>query len=415
MSSAPRSYALVAAALGVVAAAVLFVTGLAPTSADAGSPGFVESFDGRSPAQPLAFRSENWDVTVHHRDREWWYLAEPMDGAHGPNCEGPPATHPIKTYEDSVYNCHDHLMTAINASEYGLIYLTPDHMVDFSAGEAVIRWDMSTFRTSGRDWVDLWITPWGDQLVAPLDSSLPDLNGRPRNSVQVRMENFFPQGGWWTSFKLVVVRDGQAESYSHSVTGYEAFLTPDEKRRDTFELRISRDRVSFGMPDYGFQWFDADISPLAWDRGIVQWGQHSYTPWKDGGGGPNSYHWDNFSISPSVPFSIFASDRRFVDETSPTRTFHLAAPAPAESNLRFMGIGTLEVSFDGGASWHTPRQQSMEKAAPEHFRSYWTRIPEGTTSVTFRGGPDSYYRHWHVRNVAVFSKAHGWGVAPDQR
>ena len=39
-------------------------------------------------------------------------------------------------------------MTSINASGYGVIYLTPDQMVDFSAGEAVVRFDMSTFRTS---------------------------------------------------------------------------------------------------------------------------------------------------------------------------------------------------------------------------------------------------------------------------
>ena len=72
-----------------------------------------------------------------------------MDAAHGPGCEPPPATHPTSDYGDAVYLCKDHMMTAINAGGYGMIYLTPDRQIDFSEGEATIRFDVSTLAYIG--------------------------------------------------------------------------------------------------------------------------------------------------------------------------------------------------------------------------------------------------------------------------
>ena len=61
-------------------------------------------------------------------------------------------------------------------------------MVDFSGGEAVVRFDLSTLRTSPRDWVDIWLTPYEDHLQLPLDNWLPDLTGEPSRSVHLRMD-----------------------------------------------------------------------------------------------------------------------------------------------------------------------------------------------------------------------------------
>ena len=128
-----------------------------------------------------------------------------MQADHGPGCEAPPGgaqglTNPL---EGAVYTCRNHTMTAINDDEYGVIYLTPDHMVDFSSGEAVIKFDVSTRRTSGRDWIDVWVTPFADNLQLPLDSWLPDLNGPPRQAVHIRMD--FPDKN--TIFLAEVVRN----------------------------------------------------------------------------------------------------------------------------------------------------------------------------------------------------------------
>src|SRR3546814_6155463 len=104
------------------------------------------------------------------------------------------------------------------------------------------------------------------------------------------------------------------------------------------------------MPDYGLEWFDGNIPALNFTSGIVQWGHHSYTPYKDGGNGPNTWHWDNFSISPSIPLTQLPADRPYVD-ASTGGTVNFSAGAPAGARPSFMGIGQLDVSFNGGATW----------------------------------------------------------------
>src|SRR5579883_3232515 len=133
-------------------------------------------------------------------------------------------------------------MTAINASGYGVIYLTPSHVVDFADGEAAIRFDLSTLRTSPRDWIDLWFSPYDAHLQLPLEDWLPDLNGPPRNAIHIKMESLHGT----TPFKAFVYRNFREEDLGgNSQTGYESFLEPSALRRDTFELEISRtDRKS---------------------------------------------------------------------------------------------------------------------------------------------------------------------------
>ena len=145
--------------LGVGCATIL--SGIVVATAASG-PTF--SFDG-SPGGPLAVEPANssvlanFDVAVHSRDTSTWYQPEAMAAAHGSDCGAPPATHNISSYEDSVFQCKDHIMTAIKAGGYGEIVLTPNQIVDFSGGSADIKFDVSTLRSSGRDFIDFWITP----------------------------------------------------------------------------------------------------------------------------------------------------------------------------------------------------------------------------------------------------------------
>jgi hypothetical protein len=361
---------------------------------------FLETFDG-DPASPLAWHPDNWDVTLHSRDRETWAALEPMHAGHGPHCEAPPASHELTRYEQSVFICRNHLMTAINAAGYGVIYLTPNHLVDFSQGEAVVRFDVSTARSSPRDWIDLWITPYEDNLQLALDSWLPDMNGEPRRSVHVVMD--FSE---ISKFKGEIIRDFEVFPLAgtpQSWLGYESFLTPSATRRDTFELRISNSHIKFGMPDYDFWWLDTAIEPLGWTQGVLQLGHHSYNPRKDCPTcAPNTWHWDNVSIEPAVPFTLLRADRRYVDQgTAASVTF--AAPAPANAHLRFAGIGSnVEVTFDNGATWQPAQIQVLRRSADEHFKSYWMPVPAGTTAVTFRGAP-WWGAGWHVRDISIWA------------
>ena len=41
-----------------------------------------------------------------------------------------------------------------------------------------------------RDWIDLWVTPFNENLQLPLEDWLPDLQGPPKDSVHIRMDTW---------------------------------------------------------------------------------------------------------------------------------------------------------------------------------------------------------------------------------
>lgn len=376
---------------------------------------YVETFDG-APAAPTPWRPTDWDVTIHSRDVATFDSLEPMLAQHGSDCAGPPEVHELETYEGAVFQCRDHVMTAINAGGYAMIYLTPPRMVDFTDGEAVISVDISTLRTSIRDWWDVWITPYGDNLQLPLDlGSDVDATGAPRRSVQVVL-------GTENQLKAVITDDFEPIEFpgwpeqnvtGDVFTGYETFLEPDAARRDTVEVVISKTSLKVGMPAYDFWWIDTDIPELDWSRGVVQLGHHSYNPTKDCGPEtaaafppadacePNTWHWDNLVIDPAVPFTIIGSAIRAASAATPEVS--LLAPAPEEAHLRFAGIGRpIELRFDGGAWQPAQLQTTGRETKEEHFASYWHPLPPGTRTVEFRGA-DWWGGPWLVRDVTAWS------------
>lgn len=350
----------------------------------------IETFDG-DPTSPQAWNPTDWDITIHSPNRDTWYAMNEMPAAHGSDCAPPPATHTVSAYADAVFICKNHMMTAIKTSGYGAIYLTPAQMVDFSEQEVVIRFDMSTERTSPRDWIGVWISPYEEHV------QLPGPHIEPRDGINI----FMPAE---PVLRAEIIRDFTKDSVDGIWwVDYREFLTPSPKRRDTFEIRISPTHLKVGMPDYDFWWIDADIPALDWSQGVVQFGHYSYNPEKGCDGcGPNTWHWDNISITPAAPFTMLRADRRFVDATTPAAvTF--PAPAPANAHLRFAGLGTnLEVSFDGGVTWQPAQVRSHESTADEHFKSHWTPIPAGVSSVQFRG-EEWWGGGWHVRDISIWS------------
>ena len=95
------------------------------------------------------------------------------------------------------------------------------------------------------------------------------------------------------------------------------------------------------MPTYNQWWLNEKIADLGWDKAIVQFGHHSYTPEKDCNNcRPNTWHWDNISIDPSVPFTIISADQRWASEDHGA-SVAFKGPAPAGSHLRFAGIGAI--------------------------------------------------------------------------
>ena len=396
--SVVRSFVL--AVVGLALALILLPSGSLPAFAQTGS--WLSMFTGAPRARSSTTRppGTSWSTRA---DRESWTQLEPMAAHHGADCSGPPNTHQISGYNQAVFNCADHIMTSIYSSGYGLIYLTPDQLVDFSGGETVVRFDMSTFRSSMRDWVDIWLSPWDDQIPAPLESWLPDLTGAPRRAIQIRMDISDDK----TYFRGTVIRgfgNSTNVTTNNSLT-YESFLTTSASRRDTFELRISRTTLKFGMPTYNKWWVDARSRTSAGTRPSSSLATTRTTRVRIARRrcGPNTWHWDNVSISDATPFVMLKPDLPWVDSTT-RRSVNYSGAAPANSHLRFLGIGSnLQVSFNGGQSWQNATMHAVEQSAEEHFKPYWTPVPAGTTRIDFRGS-SWFGGGWMVRNPAIWSQ-----------
>lgn len=404
----------------------------APVRRGAGGPlgtseNFGNSFDRAAGLPPLPFvtdsQSANWDVTIESRDFPTDYVLEEHEAHHsGTDCAGYPQTHTISAYEDAVFLCNNHLMTSIQAGGYAAVYLVPNRMLDFSAGEGVVSVDMSTLRTSTRDWSDFWIVPFADNLVAPLEDWIPDLEGYPRNSVHFFMEN----SGAGTTYRTIITENFVSREIGNPQwPGYEAPLQAaippgtSATRRDTFEMRISQDHIKFWMPAYNYVWYEGAIGNggLTYTQGIVMLGHHSYNPLKPCHDAevptdtcaPDTWHWDNFTINPAQPFTILNASRRYVDDNNESVPVTFPSPAPAGSYLRFHGRAAdsnIQYSLNGGSTWTNATRRAIQSADKwAVFHSYWDAIPAGTQSVMIRGNTSpSGQGIFMARNITIWSE-----------
>lgn len=368
------------------------------------------------PAAPQPWTPAGWDVIVHSRDERTWQSMDPVPAQHGADCSAPPAYHMITGFADAVFVCNNHLMTAFLPGGYGEIEMAPDRLLDWSQGPGVVSWHQSTFRTSARDWTDINVTPFSDNLVLPAEVTV-DLSGEPRNGVQVAMSTALP-----TTFAATVYRDFGAESVPGTGAVLERVLTPSATQRAHFQLEVSRSHIRFGLPDQNVWFVDRDIAPLSFTSGVVQLGHHSYTPDKECASTGvlsctgDTWHWSDFSMTPARQFTMLAGDAGQHISHDTAAVVHVTSGAPAGSFLRFAAIGSVGVSFDDGATWHDGRIQPATrnqagKFAATSFNSYWMPVPEGTTRVTFSGA-DTYFSWWWVKDVSIWSAADPAALQP---
>lgn len=333
-----------------------------------------------APSAPLPWSRPDFGVDVHNNSPWTWTTLPSMQAQHGPACEAPLASHENHTYDGAVFQCNGHIMTNLASIDgYGMIYLTPPAVADFTAGEVSIKFDVSTLRTSTRDFIDLWVTPFADAMTMPLEDEFPDGQGAPQRAVHLRMDNSL--GG--SIFRLYTVTNYALTEYGAAdARAVEQIVTPSPTVRSTFELRLTRTHVWFGMPTAGVAFFNQTIADLSWTQGVLQLGHHSYNPTKHGAGTPNTWHWDNVSISAAVPFAMIKGDQRavgYLASQGPVgsgTTITFAAPAPANAVLRFDGAGdSISLSVDRGASWQAAQMHRARIKGPENISSYWHPIP----------------------------------------
>ena len=375
---------------------------LAPTAGKR----YTNTLDYGAPATPLSVVPTTLDVQIHKRDVG--NDMDPTTADHGADCSAPPATHSINTLAQGVFACKNHLMTTIVDAGYGEIALTADQMADWSGGAVTIKVDVSAHQNNGSDWVEVYVSPFAENSTLPCEAICPDFPGNPKDGLKFSLTHSALFG---TSPGDVERIDNFNSAQLQRTSEQQSLISlglNSAAIRTTYEIDISSGHVRFGLPGYKVWWTDTDISPLSFTQGVVQITQHSYNPVKHtpdslGSIPYDTWHWSNLSISNAVPFTIVNGTERSVNDSNAT-TIHFPAPSPAGSFLRFSGFGNTEVSYDGGRTWTPQKLQTYCGCGSDptgHFRTNWTPMPAGISSVMFRGtnsrGP------WWVRDPAIWS------------
>lgn len=423
--------------------------------------------------------------------------------------------HPILRYEDMIYVCADHLMTAAYGRGASKLTLTPNHLLDTTSGSGVVEFSVSTYRTAGRDYWQIDLTPLETHLQLPEGDVVADANGKAINGFNINtsldegangiadimgtinvfrslmMKNglFMIDGKYFdpaepgAEFKRAQIANPgnperlelyadapEDEDWVITHTSYNQVMydylngqddpditlhnVTDNRTRARFRLSVLKtptesgwsaqpekwDQVSLCMPDYGNGCVGEYIVPELPNELLVQFTHYAYNTTKscsenvqqphDKPGAafqslchPNTYHWDNFYLSPGKPFTIIKAQQRTQQhrdtDTAPLIVY-FDGPAPANSKLRFnaltagtgndaAGETTIEVSFDQGGSWHQPTMQPEPENNFDKFRSYYTGagineyIPAGVNEVWFRADNAKYRNEYWIRDAALWA------------
>jgi hypothetical protein len=301
--------------------------------------------------------------------------------------------------------------------------MTPAQLLDFSSG-GTVQISASTAKLNNRDWIDFWISPFQENLLLPSGGIPPDLQGPTRNALMVNVDSSIPTTAHVQQFRNYVNSD-----FSGTGQSIESCVAPlggvSASRRDPLQLNVTRTHVRLDVIVLGSPCtlIDTNINDLGFTLGVIQIGHHSYAPDEGtmcnlpactvntGPGAGNTWHWSNFSMSPAVPFTMLRGDLPLTGaqaNTSPT--VHFAGAAPANSFLRFSALarrGSIQVSANGGAFFPAREQlqngDGKDGVSDGSHIGYWTPIPAGTSSVTFKAQDST--QPWQISDVSIWSSS----------
>jgi hypothetical protein len=123
--------------------------------------------------------------------------------------------HPVLRYEDMIYVCADHLMTAAYATGASKLSLTPNQLLSTRSGVGTVEFSVSTYRTGGRDYWQIDLTPLATHLQLPEGDVVADANGKAVNGFNINTSlDEGPNGiadipGNINVFRTLMLKDGR--------------------------------------------------------------------------------------------------------------------------------------------------------------------------------------------------------------
>lgn len=382
-----------------------------------------------SPSVPTPYRPTDHAI-IAYDNKTGTQLFNMSDAHHGPECQGPEVMHTVTALRDRVYVCNGHWMTNAYSIGTGAIYVLPDHMMDWTNGTASYRFDMSTYRSSSRDWVDFDIMP---------PASLLMVNGQNGTSLRDGIHGSTDSSGPFNAqpgnshFGAQVYRNWTHDTFAQTgagpweTIGFDNSFPTAAVHRQTFEIQLSRTHIRVGMPTYNRWWVDSEISPpLTWTQGVVSLNHRSYNAGKacpdsniQGPCGADTWHWANelFScvtdgvLTPGcdAAFTMIHGDQEYARVGEATITF--PRPAPPGSSFFVTALAStssgrqMQVSTNGGLTYQDlPRLAQCDGCylGDEWYKNYrLDNVPTGTQEIRLRAADGN--NSWVARNFELWN------------
>jgi hypothetical protein len=320
----PRIAAL---ALGVATTAF----GLATATATAQSPepvwAFEETFDGDPAAPSQTLLPETFEYVVTHRTHPQEHFTKvfprfPAD--HDENCAGPnPEVSPLPQHQvvtshtsnsvdpdDSFFICKNHMMSSMGeVGPYSIGAFWPRQEFDFADG-GTLEWEVNVnLGHENRSWWEVMIVP-ADQLkvaAGPTDSAIDETYPEDRivldfrrltRRIKVGTGEIAPNG-WLANEREFLQYDWAYWNEKHP----EDPAVTDRRVRRTMRVHLDGDQVTWGieLDDGSFDEWTVDVpGGLPFDRGLVVFKTHAYTPSKNDNTDTFTFHWDNIRFDGPV-------------------------------------------------------------------------------------------------------------------
>ena len=285
---------------------------------------FEENFNGDPAAPSQDLLPRHMDYVVTHRTHPKEHFTKnflPFSADHGSDCAGPDPSasalpqHQVYTDQtthgdnpdQSFFICKNHMMSSMGEVDaYSVSAFWPKQEFDFSDG-GTLMFDVNINEGHRqRHWWEIMIVP-RDQLkvgAGPVWAAIDETY--PNNRIVLQFRELIRQisvgadapapDGWLAATRQFAKWDW---AYWRTLHPEDPALE-DRRIRRTMKIDFKADSISWGIKTAAgnFDWFKVNIpGGVPFERGLVVFKTHSYTPHKDGNVDTYTFHWDNIRFN----------------------------------------------------------------------------------------------------------------------